>query len=31
MKLLETVTMKVVKEHWQVWSINFLMRKQDRE
>ena len=31
MKLLEIMNMMYIKEHYQVWSIIFLIRKQDRE
>ena len=29
--LLEIVDMMDIKEHWQVWSITFLIRKQGQE
>ena len=31
MKLQEVVTMIDIKEHWQIWSISYLIKKQDRE
>ena len=29
MKLPEIVDMMDIKEHWQVWSIGFLIKKKD--
>ena len=31
MKLLEIVNVMDIKEHWQAWSIRFLVRKQNQE
>ena len=31
MKLLEVVTMMNIEEHYQVWSVGFVIRKQGQE